>query len=278
VLDEDAFAELAEDNLDEALTLLADLVGATDERLRALSMTLAARVFCDLAKSGTARGRGIGKLERLPASRATGDLDIDASIIEFVEARATRRAVRSEELRVTTWRKPHTAIAILVDRSGSMTGERVATAAVVAAAVLQRGAVGSADASGSAEASVIAFNDTAIVLRSMDVNREAGEVVTDLLRLRGHGTTDLGLALRTAAAQLGRSTATRKLTVLISDCRSTAGASAVDDAAAVDELVIIAPTGDTEDAEALADAVGARLGDAATPTEAIDLLTRLLGE
>src|SRR5690606_22756904 len=33
-LDEDAFRELAEDDLDAALTLLADLTGATDERLR----------------------------------------------------------------------------------------------------------------------------------------------------------------------------------------------------------------------------------------------------
>jgi Mg-chelatase subunit ChlD len=141
------------------------------------------------------------------------------------------------------------ALCLLVDRSGSMLGERLAAAAVAAAAVAYRNAE---------DCSVVAFSDEAIVLKSQDVPRSADELVGDLLRLRGHGTTDVGLALRTALGQLSRSTAGRRVAVLLSDCRPTTGGDPTADAARLDELAIIAPAEDLADARALADAVGAR--------------------
>ena len=66
---------------------------------------------------------------------------------------------------------------------------------------------------------------------------------------------DVGLALRVAAAQLSRSGAGRRLTILLSDCRTTAGGDPTPYVAELDELVIIAPEGDSDDAVALADRV-----------------------
>ncbi|MGI9578274.1 MAG: hypothetical protein ACR2OH_08760, partial [Microthrixaceae bacterium] len=95
--------------------------------------------------------------------------------------------------------------------------------------------------------------------------------------LRGFGITDVGLALRTAARQLGRSTAGRRIAVLMSDCRATTGGDPLPHAAGIDELVVLAPEGDTADAEALADALGARWSTLAGPSDVPAALDRVLG-
>ena len=61
----------------------------------------------------------------------------------------------------------------------------------------------------------------------------AESVVNDVLRLRGNGVTDVGLALRTAAGQLRRSNAGRRLAVLLSDCRATTGGDPLPHAAGI---------------------------------------------
>ena len=249
-----------EDDLDEALTLLADLTGATDERLRALARTLAGRVLVDVARTGPTTLRGIGRLAWRPASSVDGEVDLDASLEAIVSARSARRPIGIDDLTVRTWDRPDTALCLLVDRSGSMLGDRLAAAAVGAAAVLYRHGT---------DCSLVAFSGTAIVVKSQNEARTADEVVGDLLALRGHGVTDVGLALRTARAQLDRSTAGRKVTILLSDARSTSGGDPIEDAAALAALgdfAIIAPAGDSVDAEALANAVGGRWVELSGPS------------
>jgi Mg-chelatase subunit ChlD len=262
-LDEDAFERAMDDDPDAALALLADLTGATDERLRALARQLAGRVITDVARVGAPRRRGVGRMTQERAARTPGDLDVDASLDAVLEARAARRPPNVDDLTVRSWHRPDTALCLLVDRSGSMLGERLAAAAVAAAAVAYRSA---------ADCSVVAFGDEAIVLKSQDATRSADELVGDLLRLRGHGTTDVGLAVRTARQQLSRSNAGRKVALLLSDCRPTTGGDPTADAARLEELAIVAPAGDLADAEVLAAAVGARcvaLGGPAHVPEAI---------
>lgn len=259
-LDDEVFGDLMDDDLDAALTLLAEMTGATDERLRSLALQLAGRVLVDVARAGTATRRGVGRLRPLPASAHAGDVDLDASLERVAAARRQGRPASLDDLTVLGWRRPGTALCLLVDRSGSMRGDRLATAAIAAAAVLYRN---------GHDCSVVAFSDTAVVVRSQEGDRVADDVVGDLLRLRGHGVTDVGLALRTAAAQLGRSTAGRRIALLLSDCRSTSGDDPTPDAAAlagVAELAVIAPEGDTADAEALAAAAGARCVTVAGPS------------
>lgn len=247
VIDEEAFDELLAANPDDALGLLTQMTTATDERLRELARRLAGRVLVDLARSGSAERRGVARLQRARAA-TDGDIDLEASLDAIVMARAGRAPLQLDDLTLTTWRRPSTALCLLVDRSGSMAGPRLAAATIAAAAVTYRHSV---------DCSVVAFSDEAIVLASQGEATSADIVVDDLLRLRGHGTTDVGLALRVAHRQLERSHAGRKVTLLLSDCRVTAGGSALADAAALDELAIICPADDRVDADALAAAVGA---------------------
>jgi Mg-chelatase subunit ChlD len=249
VVDEDAFAELLDADADAALGLLAAMTGATDERLRDLARALAGRVLVDVARVGAARTRGVGRLVRHRAAVAEGDVDLDASLDEVIAARTGGRPPALDGLVVSGWRRPETALCLLVDRSGSMQGERLAAAAIAAAAVTYRQ---------GADCSIVAFSDEAIVLSAQGEHRADDELVGDLLRLRGHGTTDVGLALRVARDQLGRSRAGRRVVVLLSDCRVTTGGDPVPHAAGIDEIAIVAPADDRADADVLAAALGAR--------------------
>jgi Mg-chelatase subunit ChlD len=267
VLDEDAFdAALAEDT-DGALTLLAALTGATDEKLREAARRLAARVVLDVTRAGPARSTGVGRLERRRADQAEGDLDLDASLEALQVARAGGVHPPLEELRVTTWGRPSTAVCLVVDRSGSMNGVRLATAALAAASAAWRA---------GEDYSVVAFSADAVVVKGQDAVRPPEDVAADVLRLKGFGTTDVALALRTARAQLDRSRAQRKVTILLSDCRPTTGRDPVLEARTLDELCILAPADDAEDAAALARTVGARWGTVAGPSTIPAAFARLL--
>ena len=116
------------------------------------------------------------------------------------------------------------------------------------------------------DCSVIAFAEDAIVVKSQSEPRSPESVVGDLFRLRGSGVTDVALALRAAQGQLARSRASRRLTLLVSDCRPTTGGSPLADGAALDELVLLAPEDDHVDAEALADELGLRWYTLGGPT------------
>ncbi|MEL7157725.1 MAG: hypothetical protein AAFN30_14135, partial [Actinomycetota bacterium] len=80
-----------DDDPDDALDLLARMAQATDVSLARLARRLAGRLVLDLARTGRARARGVGKLTTARADVATGDLDIDASLDALVAARVEQR-------------------------------------------------------------------------------------------------------------------------------------------------------------------------------------------
>ena len=248
-LDDGAFDKALSEDADEAMAMLADLTGATDVKLRERARRLAGRLVLDLSRAEKPRSRGVGKLRSAPADRAEGDLDIDASIDALVHARASGAPPAVDELKVRAWAKPGLALCVIVDRSGSMGGDRLAAAALAAAACAWRA---------PEDHSILAFSSKVIVVKGQRQFRPAEKVVDDVLSLRGHGTTDLALAFRTAAAQLDQSRAGRRLAILLSDCRPTEGEDPLLDAGRLDELAIIAPADDHEDAEEMAGALGAR--------------------
>jgi Mg-chelatase subunit ChlD len=266
-LDESAVDDALRDDPDATLALLAEMTGATDRRLSDLARRLAARLFLDLARRGPARRGGVGRLAAQPYRPDGGDLDLDASFEAIAEAEAGGAAVDVERLRIRSWTTPQTAICLVVDRSGSMGGGPLATAAIAAAAVASRN---------PADYSVLAFSNDVVALKSQDAPKAAERVVTDLLVLRGHGTTDLARALRAAADQLARSRAARKITVLLSDCRSTVEGDAHGAASRLSELAVIAPRSDCEEAVRFTDECGARLALVDGPSGIVAAVTAAL--
>ncbi len=266
-LDAAAFDELMEEAPDEGLELLSQMAQATDRDLSALARRLAGRLVLDLARTGRARQRGVGRLVRGPANESSSDLDIDGSLDALVTARAERRAPAVDELQATHWTQPLTAICLLIDRSGSMNGERLASAALAAAVCAWRA---------PEHFAVLAFGDRVVEMTSLEGPKTSEKLVAEILALRGHGTTDVALALEAARRQLETSRATRRLTILLSDAEVTTGADPVPIARGLDELVILAPADEPEHARALAAASGARLAEVGGPMSVLDSLRRVV--
>ena len=266
-LDEVAFEEGLVDDADETLAMLAEMTGATDQRLRELARRLAGRLFLDLARRGPSARRGVGKIIEQPYRPDGGDLDVDASFDAIAEAAAGHIAIDVERLRLRSWSTPDTALCLVVDRSGSMGGKPLATAALAAAAVALRN---------PSSYSVLAFGRDVVAVKSQNAPVSNEQVVTDVLSLRGHGTTDLAGALRAAGQQLGRSRAARKITVVLSDCRATVEGDVAAAAASLPEIVVVAPAEDCDEAVSFAAACGARLATVGGPSGVLEALAAVL--
>ncbi len=267
-IDEDALDEAFAEDPDGILAVLADAASATDPALAAQARRIAARIVVDLARRGPAAGRGIG---RLATTRFVGDadIDLDASIDAVLLAHSTGSAVDPHELRERRWIRPDTAVCLCLDRSGSMGGAPLAASALAAAAVMVRA---------PGEVTVMAFSSEVIVLHTPESPRPIADVVLDVLALRGHGTTDVAGVLATAHRSLAQSHATRRVTVLMSDCRATVPGDVLRAARALDELAILAPADDATEAVDLARIAGARLAlhDSNEPSRLAPALSTLL--
>jgi Mg-chelatase subunit ChlD len=265
VLDEKAMTHALADD-PAAFELLAAMTTATDERLRAAAIRLAAAIVLDRARAGRPSMRGISRLRPVRGA-ADGDLDVDASIEGVSAARTEARPVGPDDLITVQWAKAPTAFAVVVDRSGSMSGARLASAATVAAACALRA---------PQEHAVLSFAGSVEVIRPLVSDVLPAAVAERLLRLRGHGVTKLADALKAAREQLANARARRQVVILLSDCRSTDDDDTVETARALPELIILAPVDDHEQAAHLADLAGARWGTIAHPLDAAAALDHLL--
>jgi gas vesicle protein GvpN len=226
-LDEDAFTGLLAGDPDAAVTLLADLALATDRDLRAAARRLAARVFFRLGRAGQKPARGT---RRLGASRAEGDLDLERTLDRW----SGPWPPGPGELVTRSWHSHRRALCLLIDHSGSMSGLAVAIAAVAAASVVFA-------ADGRLVPGIIAFGGNVTVLQAQGTPRAPGDLVGELVGLRGHGMTDLAAALRAAAAQLAGAAADDRVAVLLSDCLPTAGGDPALALAGISRLHVLCP-------------------------------------
>lgn len=234
-LDLGAVEEAMEDDPDQTLALLGEMASATDVALRHQALRLARRLVIDLDRGGEDPRRGVRRLDAAPWTDPRDDLDLDRSLDQLIEWAG--QPGDPTELTARRWETGQAEVCLLIDRSGSMTGRRLATAAVVAAGVLRRW---------PNACSVVAISDRAVVMRSQTEAGPVESVLDRILGLKGRGTTDLALGMRTALRQLEGANARRRL-FLLSDCRWTAG---VDPTALFDTLDvgILAPADDATDA------------------------------
>jgi magnesium chelatase subunit D len=226
-LDEDTFGQLLAADPEAAVALLADLTRATDARLREAARRLAARVFVRLGRAGRPQARAA---RRLGASRAEGDLDLDATLDRW----SGPGPPQAEDLVTRAWQAHNQATCLLIDASGSMSGPGVAIAAVAAASVVLA-------ADRRLDPAVLAFSGGVTVLQALGARREPGGLVGDLVALRGHGLTDLAGALRAAAAQLAGAASGERVVLLLSDCLPTAGRDPAQALAGISRLDVLCP-------------------------------------
>jgi len=264
-LGRDAFAQLLAADPDAAVALLADLARATDRDLRAAARRLAARVFFRLGRAGQKPARGT---RRLGAGRAEGDLDLERTL----DGWSGPWPPGAHELVTRSWHAHRRALCLLIDASGSMSGAAVAMAAVAAAGVVLA-------ADGRLAPAIIAFSGSVTVLQAQGTRRAPGELVDDLVGLRGPGVTDLAAALRAAAAELGGAAADERVAVLLSDCLPTTGGDPALALAGISRLHVLCPL-PTAESEAAAAALARRGGGVSQPVRRLadvaPALTRVL--
>ncbi len=208
-LDAEAFKAA---DLDDALELLVDLAKATDASIRLAARQLALRLTIRPTRGLDGDRSGTSRLSTVDDPLAGVDLDLDATLARLDQ----HPRLRAEDVRVRAWRSPATAYVVLVDASGSVAGRRIATALVTTAAVAAR-------MRPDDELAVVAFWSQAVVLRPIRSIAATTDLVGALLTLRGGGTTDLALALRTGLRQAGTARARRREVLLLTDGIATAG-------------------------------------------------------
>jgi magnesium chelatase subunit D len=237
-VDDAALTEAMRGDADAAVALLADMAVATDPDLRAQARRLAGRLLPPLGRVGKPSRRGTRRLVA-----RTGATDGDVDIERTLEHNGGVPPRTADRLVARQFAAAPRAVCLLVDRSGSMSGHAVALAAVAAAAVVQA-------ASDRLHCGVIAFASDTMVLRDPRDEVPSERVVDDLLSLRGHGTTDLARALRTAAAQLEHVPPGGRIALLMSDCLHTKGADPLGPAGTLDALHVLGTSADPESVEA----------------------------
>ncbi len=220
-LDAEAVHVAARTDFDETLELLVDLAKATDASIRLAARRLALQLTIRPSRANGAYRMGTSRLSTVDDPLAGVDLDLDATLARLDQ----HPRLRAEDVRVRAWRSPATAYVLLVDASGSVAGPRVATALVTAAAVAAR-------MRPDDELAVVAFWSQAVVLRPIRSIAAMTDLVGALLTLRGGGTTDLALALRTGLRQAGTARSRRREILLITDGIATAGSDPMPVAAA----------------------------------------------
>ena len=244
-LDEEAFTRALAAGPEDAATLLADLSHATDRELRAAAHRLAARVFFRLGRAAQQPSTGV---QRLGAGTADGDLDLERTIDRW----SGPWPPAADELVTRGWQARRRAVCLLIDASGSMSGLAVAIAAVAAAsAVLAAGR--------RLSPAILVFSQDVTVLQAQGTHRPPGELVTELVQLRGHGVTNLAGALRAASAQLATAPAEERVALLLSDCLPTTGGDPAQALGGISRLHVLCPLPSAE--SELAAATLARRGN-----------------
>jgi len=265
-VDRSAFAEVIEEDPELVLDLMPHLAKASDGVLRRVAREVAGRLVVRFAEAAGGAASGDGKWR---AARYTpgAEVDIEAMLEEILLAREMGEPVDIDHLRARSWQRRPTAVSLVVDNSGSMGASRLSAAAVATAALAMRV---------PSDFSVIAVSDRALVLKAQGSTRPVEAIVDDLFGLRSYGWTNLALGLTAARAQLARSSAGRKMTVLLTDGQANRGLDPAAVAARLDLVHVIVP-GEVNDAcRAIAAAGGGRVVAFAGLAEAPRVISGLL--
>ena len=182
-----------------------------DPAVRARARQIASRLAVPRARRDVTSRRGSGDLGSLPYRGGSDEIDLDRTI----EVLAEHPVPEDEDIIVRDRLRTRRSVALLIDVSGSMKGERVQTAAATVGALagqLQHD-----------DLAVIAFWSDAAILLELGAPVKPMELLDTILRIPARGLTNVAFPLELAAKQLARTPARDARVVLLSDCVHNAG-------------------------------------------------------
>lgn len=212
-------------------------VAAVDPLVRARARQIASRLAMPRPRRDATARRGIGELASMPYRGGSDEIDLDRTI----EVLAERPVPDDEDIVVRDRVRTKRSVALLVDVSGSMRGERVKTAAATVGAL-------SAELEHDALTVVAFWSDAALLLRLGEPVKPM-ELLDRILRLPAQGLTNIAFPLEIAATQLARVPARDARVVLLSDCVHNAGPDPRPLAARLPRLDVLLDTTGEHDTE-----------------------------
>lgn len=177
-----------------------------------MASQIARRLFIPRERFDGFERRGAGQLSSAAYSGGSDDLDLDATLERLVALPFPTDA----DIVVRERRQARRSVALVVDVSGSMRGERVRLAAATVGAVVGRLGSGT-------DLAVVAFWSDAALLVPLGERVTPQQVLDRLLPLPARGLTNIDFPLRVAAQQLARVPARDARVLLLSDCVHNAG-------------------------------------------------------
>lgn len=188
------------------------------KEVRDLVRRLTRDTLVTLALDLVARHRGTSEKGIVPSNQIRpyldGDeldnVDIDATIENIIGAGKTPDMITSDDLLVTNTQKGRAALCFLLDISGSMSGEKLASCALCTVMVIGK--------LQPEEVAVALFESNTHVVKAFDQERELGEVADELLDLHARGGTRAQRALEWARGQLVDNDAEYKACFMLTDC------------------------------------------------------------
>lgn len=197
---------------DEQATLVVpEADAAIDPVARARARQIAARLAVPRARRDATSRRGIGELGSLPYRGGSDEIDLDKTI----EVLAERPVPEDEDIVVRDRIRTKRSVVLAVDVSGSMKGERVATAAATVGAL--------AGELEHDDLAVIAFWSDAAILLNLGQPVKPMELLDTIMRIPARGLTNVAFPLELAAKQLARAPMRDARVILLSDCVHNAG-------------------------------------------------------
>jgi Mg-chelatase subunit ChlD len=155
--------------------------------------------------------RGAGPLASVPYRYRSDDIDLDRTIDVLTE----RPVPEQTDIIVRERMSSRRAAVVVVDVSGSMRGEKVRIAAATVAALC-------ADFAHD-QLGLVAFWSDAALLAPLGTRVTPDRLLDQLLRIPARGLTNIEFGLAVARAELARSSARRRMAVLLSDAVHNAG-------------------------------------------------------
>jgi Mg-chelatase subunit ChlD len=224
---------------------MPDAVEPDPETLRRAGQ-IAGRLMIPRPRKDITAHRGAGELVSMRYRGGSDDIDLDRTLDALVE----HPVPEDDDIVVCERIRTRRSVALLVDVSGSMRGERVRTAAATVGAL--------AGELARDDLAVIAFWSDAAVLNHLGQRVAPRRLLDTMLRIPARGLTNVAFPLQVAARELGRVPARDARVLLLSDCVHNAGPDPRRLAARLPRLDVLLDTSGEHDTDLARDL--ARLG------------------
>ena len=156
-----------------------------------------------------------------------GEIDVD----ETLERMVGHERIEPGDIVVENRAPRELAVALILDASLSMTGDKLAMASAAIAVLAYR--------LKTVDYLLITFNDTPSTVKRIGESKNLDDLVSDLLSSNASGYTDIDAALRKGSDELHRARTRNRIGILITDGNYTVGEDPRDAASAYRRLFVV---------------------------------------